>query len=66
MPRVFFEWVTLGSLAIMIALGLAFWGPGDRSRRVGLLGIAVTVQGTPERERGRQPTFGLPSRDFRP
>ena len=23
--RVFFEWVTLGALAVMIALGLAFW-----------------------------------------
>ena len=65
-PRAFFEWVTLGSLAVMIALGLAFWGLGERRRRAGLLGIAVTMQGTPERERGRQPTFGPLSRDFRP
>ena len=65
-PRAFFEWVTLGSLAVMIALGLAFWGLGERRQRAGLLGIAVTVQGTPERELGRQPTFGPPSRDFRP
>ena len=64
--RVFFEWVTLGSLAVMIALGLAFWGLGESRRRAGLLGIAVTVQGTPERERDRPPTFGPPSRDFRP
>ena len=65
-PRAFSEWVTLGSLAAMIALGLAFWGLGERRRRAGLLGMAVTVQGTPERERGRQPTFGPASRDFRP
>ena len=66
LPRAFFEWVTPGSLAVMIALGLVLWGLGERSRRVGLLGIAVTMQGTPERERGRQSTFGPPSRDFRP
>ena len=65
-PRAFFEWVTPGSLAVMIALGLVFWGLGERSQHAGLLGIAVTMQGTPERERGRQPTFGPPSRDFRP
>jgi len=41
--RVFFESVTLGSLAVMIALGLAFWALGERKRRAGLLGIAVTV-----------------------
>ena len=66
MPRAFSEWVTLGSLAVMIALGLAFWGLGERRRRVGLLGIAVTAQDTPERERGRQPTVGPAGRDFRP
>ena len=44
MPRAFFEWVTLGSLAVMIALGLAFWGLGERRRRAGLLGIAVTMR----------------------
>ena len=65
-PRAFFEWVTLGSLAVMIALGLAFWGLGERRRHAGLPGIAVTAHGTPERERGRQLTFGPPSRDFRP
>jgi hypothetical protein len=43
--RVFFESVTLGSLAVMIALGLAFWALGERKRRAGLLGITATVQG---------------------
>ncbi len=37
--------MTLGSLTVMIALGLAFWALGERKRRAGLLGIAVTVQG---------------------
>ena len=59
--------VTLGALALFIALGLAFWGLGERRRAsAGLPGIAVTVHGARERERGRQPTFGPPSRDFRP
>jgi hypothetical protein len=35
----------LGSLAVMIALGLAFWALGERKRRAGLLGIAVTAPG---------------------
>jgi glutamate:GABA antiporter len=39
--RPFFEWVTLGSLAVMIALGLVFWRIGERARRRGLAGIAV-------------------------
>ena len=43
--RVFFESVTLGSLAVMIAVGLAFWALGERKRRAGLLGITVTVTG---------------------
>jgi len=52
--RVFFEWTTLGSLAVMIALGLAFWALGERKRRAGLLGIAVPVQGSPGGEPKRQ------------
>jgi glutamate:GABA antiporter len=46
--RVFFESVTLGSLAIMIALGLVFWALGERKRRAGLLGIVVTMPGSSE------------------
>jgi glutamate:GABA antiporter len=45
--RVFFESVTLGSLAVMIALGLVFWAIGERNRRRGIAGIAVTVEGLP-------------------
>jgi glutamate:GABA antiporter len=41
--RVFFESVTLGSLLVMIALGLVFWRIGERNRRAGLTGIAVAV-----------------------
>ena len=48
--RGFVESVTLGSLAVMIALGLAFWALGERKRRAGLPGIAVTVQGAAEGE----------------
>jgi amino acid transporter len=50
--RVFFEVVTLGSLAVMVALGLVFWALGERKRRAGLLGIAIPV---PAGESG-QPT----------
>jgi glutamate:GABA antiporter len=42
--RTFFEVVTLGSLLVMVALGLVFWGLGERKRRTGLLGIAVTAE----------------------
>ena len=59
--RVFFERVTLGSLAVMIALGLAFWGLGERRRRAGLLGIALAVQGT-ARAGARQTTDVGPAR----
>ena len=52
--RVFFESVTLGSLAAMIALGLVFWALGERKRRAGLLGIAVTVPGPSGGEPARQ------------
>jgi glutamate:GABA antiporter len=39
--RVFFESVTLGSFAVMVALGLVFWAIGERNRRRGIAGIAV-------------------------
>ena len=39
--RAFFEWVTLGSLTVMIVLGLVFWALGERKRRTGLVGIAL-------------------------
>jgi quinol-cytochrome oxidoreductase complex cytochrome b subunit len=42
--RTFFEVVTLGSLLVMVALGLVFWGLGERKRRTGLLGIEVTAE----------------------
>jgi glutamate:GABA antiporter len=43
--RVFFEWTTLGSLAVMIALGVVFWAVGERKRRAGLVGINVALPG---------------------
>lgn len=42
--RPFFEWVTLGSMAAMIALGLVFWVLGERKRKAGLTGIAIAVE----------------------
>ena len=42
--RVFFESVTLGALAVMIALGLLFWALGERKRRAGLVGIAIPAE----------------------
>ena len=42
--RPFFEVVTLGSLGVMIALGLVFWAFGERARRRGLAGIAIPSQ----------------------
>ena len=39
--RAFFEWVTIGSLAVMVALGLVFWLLGERKRRLGITGIAI-------------------------
>jgi hypothetical protein len=38
----------------LIALGLAFWALGERKRRAGLLGIAVTVPGPSGDEPARQ------------
>jgi glutamate:GABA antiporter len=42
--RVFFESVTLGSLGVMIVLGLVFWAIGERNRRRGIVGIAVPAE----------------------
>jgi hypothetical protein len=36
--------VTLGSLAVMIALSLVFWAIGERARRRGVVGIAPTAE----------------------
>ena len=50
--RAYFEAVTLGSLAVMIALGLVFWAVGERKRRAGLLGIAAPAESPAEHDRG--------------
>ena len=42
--RVFFESVTLGSLGVMIVLGLVFWTIGERNRRRGIVGIAMPAE----------------------
>jgi glutamate:GABA antiporter len=39
--RAFFEWTTLGSLVVMVLLGLLFWQIGERNRRAGLVGIGI-------------------------
>jgi glutamate:GABA antiporter len=41
--RVYFEVVTLGSLLVMVALGLVFWLLGERKRRSGLVGISISA-----------------------
>jgi glutamate:GABA antiporter len=41
--RPFFEWVTLGSLAGMVGLGLVFWLLGERKRKAGLTGISIEI-----------------------
>jgi glutamate:GABA antiporter len=41
--RMFFEVVTLGSLLVMVALGLVFWVLGERKRRTGLVGIEISL-----------------------
>jgi glutamate:GABA antiporter len=41
--RTFFEVVTLGSLLVMVALGLVFWLIGEQKRRAGLVGIAISA-----------------------
>jgi amino acid transporter len=40
--RPFFEWVTLGSMAAMIVLGIVFWLLGERTRKAGLTGITIS------------------------
>jgi glutamate:GABA antiporter len=42
--RGYFEWTTIGALAVMILLGLAFWAVGERKRRAGLTGIEVSEE----------------------
>jgi len=42
--RSFFEWTTLGSLVVMVALGLVFWALGERKRRAGILGIEISAE----------------------
>jgi glutamate:GABA antiporter len=41
--RKFFEVVTLGSLAVMVALGLVFGAIGEQKRRAGVVGIAISA-----------------------
>jgi len=36
--RAFFEWVTLGSFAVMVLVGVLFWAIGRADRRRGLTG----------------------------
>lgn len=50
--RQYFERVTLGSLAVMSALGLVFWAMGERKRRAGLLGIGTPSAGPSDGGRG--------------
>ena len=39
--RWFFEWTTLGSMVVMVLLGLSFWRLGERKRRAGVVGIEI-------------------------
>jgi hypothetical protein len=39
--------VTLGALAVMIALGLVFWAIGERNRKRGIVGILVPGEQEP-------------------
>jgi len=41
--RAFFEWVTLGSFAVMVLVGVVFWAIGRADRRRGLTGEVVEV-----------------------
>jgi amino acid transporter len=41
--RKFFVVVTLGSLLVMVALGLVFWAVGEQKRRAGVVGIAISA-----------------------
>jgi glutamate:GABA antiporter len=42
--RSFFEWTTVGSLIVMVALGLVFWAIGERKLRAGILGIEISAE----------------------
>jgi glutamate:GABA antiporter len=42
--RAFFEWTTLGSLVVMVLLGLLFWQLGERKRKAGLVGIEIAPE----------------------
>jgi glutamate:GABA antiporter len=42
--RKFFELVTIGSLVVMILLGLLFWAIGERKRKAGLTGIEISPE----------------------
>jgi len=44
--RTFFEVVTLGSLLVMVALGLVFWAIGEQKRRSGVVGISISAGDT--------------------
>jgi len=41
--RAFFEWVTLGSFAAMVLVGVLFWVIGRADRRRGLTGEVVKI-----------------------
>jgi amino acid transporter len=41
--RAFFEWVTLGSFAVMVLVGVLFWAIGRADRRRGLTGEVAEV-----------------------
>jgi amino acid transporter len=41
--RAFFEWVTLGSFAVMVLVGVLFWAIGRADRRRGLTGEVEDV-----------------------
>ena len=43
MSRAFFEWVTLGSFAAMVLVGVLFWVIGRADRRRGLTGEVVKI-----------------------
>ncbi len=46
--RLFFESVTLGAFIVLVLIGLAFWGIGERARRRGLLGPDMAGDVAPE------------------
>jgi glutamate:GABA antiporter len=50
--RKFFEWTTLGSLIAMVLLGLVFWLLGERKRRSGVVGIAISAQALGQSDAG--------------